>query len=183
MKTIRIILLILVGFLFLGRVDAQHIYRTQSGEMLITAISADTVLTLKTKDLVVLLDYENAKFVMRMDKSTFVSGNDDIDSQLELMVLDIIEFKGKLDVENNINLNEYTPIDFAVEGILSINNKSISGTGQLYHIAKQGVFSSLLTLKFNLNKDELGLDFSHLKLEDDVQIEVVQLVLNNVKDI
>jgi hypothetical protein len=174
-------ILILCSIFFLNKGHAQDVYRTQNGNMVITTVSADTVLKITTKELLVLLNYENAQFEMKMDKSTFYTGNDSLDKRLKLMKYDIVEFKGKLGL-NYINTNGHPPLDFEVEGVLSTNNHIIKGTGHLEHISSRGNFSCLLTLKFNLKKDDLGLKLEGLNLKDDIQIEIVQIVLNKAED-
>ncbi|PCJ23021.1 MAG: hypothetical protein COA97_12510 [Flavobacteriales bacterium] len=161
--------------------QAQDVYRTQNGNMVVTTISADTVLKITTKELLVLLNYQNAKFEIKMDKSTFYTGNDSLDKKLKLMKYEIIEFNGKLDLEY-INTNGHPPLDFQVEGILSTNDNIITGTGHLEHISNRGAYSCLLTLKFNIKKDDLGLNLEGLNLKNDIQIEIVQIVLNKAED-
>ncbi len=177
MKTLYKSSLLLISLFILTQGRAQDVYRTQDGHMIITAISADTILKLTTKELLVLLDYEDARFKMKMDKSTFYTDNDSLDKKLALMKYEIIEFNGKLDIEY-INTNGHPPLDFEVEGVISTNNHIIKGTGHLEHISSRGRISCLLTLKFNIKKDDLGLKIEGLNLKDDIQIEIVQVILN-----
>lgn len=171
----------LCWIIFLPQVNAQDVYRTQSGDMLITAVSADTVFKVTTKELLILLNYENANITIKMDKSTFKTGIDSLDKRLAQLKYDIIEFKGKLDIEY-INTAGHPPLDFKVEGIISTNQNIISGDGHLEHISSRGLYSCLLTLKFNLKINDLGLNFEGLNLKEDIQIEIVQSVLNKIQD-
>ena len=181
MKTISKICCFLFCLLLLKQGNAQDVYRTQNGNMVITAVSADTILKVTTKELLVLLNYETARFTMKMDKSTFYTGNDSLDKKLALMKYDIVEFNGKLDVDH-INTNGHPPLEFEVQGVISTNDNTISGTGKLEHISSRGTFSCLLTLKFNIKIDDLGLNVEELKLKEDIQIEIVQIVLNKAED-
>ncbi len=181
MKTIIKYILIFITLISFFEGKAQDVYRTQNGNMVITAVSADTILKLTTKELLILLSYEDAKFEMRMDKSTFYTGNDSLDQKLKLMKYDIIKFNGKLDIEY-INTKGHPPLDFEVEGVISTNNNTIIGTGRLEHISSRGTFSCLLTLKFNLKLEDLGLKIEGLDLKEDVQIEIAQIVLNKAED-
>ena len=182
MKLLYKIILIGIGLLVLTKGYAQEIYRTQNGDMIVTAISSqDTVFKLTTKKLFVLLNYENAKFEMKMDKSDFFTGNDSLDKKLALMKFEIIEFTGKLDIDE-VNTEGHSPLDFNVEGILSTNNKIIKGTGHLEHISNRGTFSCLLTIKFNIKKDALGLELEGLDLKEDIQIDIIQTVLNKAEN-
>lgn len=175
--TISILIISFFGF----KSQAQDVYRTQSGTMIITGISSDTVVQLKTKDLLILLNYENAKFQMKMDKSTFYTGIDSLDKKLALMKYDIIEYNGQLNIES-INTNGHPPLDFEMEGELSTNDNIIHGTGHLEHYSSRGTYSCLLTLKFNLKKDDLGLNLEGLNLNDDIEVEIIQMVLNKSED-
>ncbi len=181
MKSIVITLFVAFSFLALSDASAQEVYRTQNGKMYVMAVSADTLLKLTTNDLLVLLDYEDGSFKMKVDKSTFYTGNDSLDYFLSLLKYDIIEFDGKLDVEY-INTKGHPPLDFEVEGIVSTNNSVVKGTGHLEHISNTGTFSCVLTLKFILNKSDLGLDLESLKLNDTIEINIVQMVLDKAKD-
>lgn len=180
-KPIYITAFILCWRIFLPQVNAQDVYRTQNGDMVITAVSADTILKVTTKELMILLNYEDAKFTMKMDKSTFKTGNDSLDKKLALLKYDIVEFKGKLDMEY-INTNGHSPLDFEVIGVVSTNGETITGKGHLEHISSRGTYSCLLTLKFNIKISDLGLNFENLNLKEDVQIEIVQTVLNKSSD-
>ena len=172
---------ILYWIIFLPQVNAQDVYRTQNGDMLITAVSADTIFKITTKELLILLNYDNANISIKMDKSNFKTGIDSLDKKLAQLKYEIIEFKGKLGIQN-INTNGHPPLDFKVDGIISTNQKTISGNGHLEHISSRGMYSCLLTLKFNLKINDLGLNFEGLNLKEDIQIEIVQNVLNKIRD-
>ena len=183
-QSIYITAFILCWIIFLPQVKSQEIYQTKNGDMIITTVSTnDTIFKVITKKLFVLLNYENAEFEMKMDKSDFLTNNDSLNKQLALMKFEIITFKGKLDIDK-INTNGHSPLDFNVEGMLSTNNKIIKGTGRLEHISNRSTFSCLLTLKFNLKKDELGLNMGDFAsyLKEDIQIDIIQIVLNKAKN-
>lgn len=181
MKLTHLKLIVITVLFITTKGNAQDIYRTVNGQMLITTISNDSVLKISTKELVIQLSYETAKFTMKMDKSNFITGIDSLDKKLAQLKYEIIEYKGKLDIER-INTKGHPPLDFGVEGVLSTNNNIIKGTGRLEHISSRGTFSCLLTLKFIVNKNALGLNLEGLDIEDEVQIEIVQSVLNKSED-
>jgi hypothetical protein len=158
---------------------AQDVYRTLNGKMLITVVSNDSILKIKNDELVIQLNYETARFTMKMDKSNFKTGIDSLDKKLAQLKYEIIEYKGVLGVQS-INTEGHPPLDFNVEGVLSTNNNIIKGTGHLEHIANRGLFSCVLTLKFNINKNDLGLNIEGLVIEENIQIEIVQNVLNKI---
>jgi len=158
---------------------AQDVYRTLNGKMLITVVSNDSILKIKNDELVIQLNYETARFTMKMDKSNFKTGIDSLDKKLAQLKYEIIEYKGVLGIQS-INTEGHPHLDFNVEGVLSTNNNIIKGTGHLEHIANRGLFSCVLTLKFNINKNDLGLNIEGLVIEENIQIEIVQNVLNKI---
>ncbi|MBW6481520.1 MAG: hypothetical protein K0B10_00525 [Vicingaceae bacterium] len=180
-KSIYITAFIINWLIFLPQVNAQDVYRTQNGNMLITVVSNDSILKITNKELVIHLNYETARFTIKMNKSNFKTGIDSLDQKLAQLKYDIIEYEGKLDIES-IDTEGHSPIDFNVEGVLSTNNNKIKGTGHLEHISNRGTYSCLLTLKFNINKNDLGFNLKNIVIEDDIQINIVQNVLNKVQD-
>lgn len=173
LNKIFISLLLLSAF----QIKAQDVYRTQDAQMVITAIAKDTILKIKNTEILVLLNYENARFTMKMDKADFKTGIDSLDKKIALHKYEIIEYKGKFDL-NEINTNGHPPLDFDIEGVISTNQNIIKGKGHLEHIANRGKYSCLLTMKFSLTLDELGLSIEGLNLDDEIEIEIVDSVLN-----
>ena len=179
MKQFHLKLITIIVILFTTNTMAQDVYRTLNGKMLITVVSNDSILKIKNDELVIQLNYETARFTMKMDKSNFKTGIDSLDKKLAQLKYEIIEYKGVLGVQS-INTEGPPPLDFNVEGVLSTNNNIIKGTGHLEHIANRGLFSCVLTLKFNINKNDLGLNIEGLVIEENIQIEIVQNVLNKI---
>ena len=147
--------------------------------MVITTVVDDEVLLLRTKELLIVLSYESAEFTMKMDKSTFYSGVDSLDQQLELMKFEIIEVDGKFDLDF-INTEHHPPLDFNVDGIVSTTGKTLRGTGRLEHISDGSLFSCLLTMKFNVTMDQLGFEVDGLEVKDEIQIEIAQTLLEPI---
>lgn len=179
MKQFHLKLITIIVILFTTNTMAQDVYRTLNGKMLITVVSNDSILKIKNDELVIQLNYETARFTMKMDKSNFKTGIDSLDKKLAQLKYEIIEYKGVLGVQS-INTEGHPPLDFNVDGVLSTNNNIIKGTGHLEHIANRGLFSCVLTLKFNINKNDLGLNIEGLVIEENIQIEIVQNVLNKI---
>jgi hypothetical protein len=165
-------------FLNLKIVVGQDVYRTQSGDMVVTLIAEDSVFTLSSKEIDIQLNNSTAKFIMSIDKATFKSANVKVNEKLAAVKSDKILFSGKLGIES-IQRYDHIPLDFEVEGMLSTNNKIVLGSGRLEHISSEGDISCLLTLKFNISKEDLGLDIQGIELNDEVQIDVVQVLLIN----
>ena len=134
MKQFHLKLITIIVILFTTNTMAQDVYRTLNGKMLITVVSNDSILKIKNDELVIQLNYETARFTMKMDKSNFKTGIDSLDKKLAQLKYEIIEYKGVLGVQS-INTEGHPPLDFNVEGVLSTNNNIIKGTGHLEHIA------------------------------------------------
>tara|TARA_B100000809_G_C15139882_1_gene532633 strand:- start:6648 stop:7208 length:561 start_codon:yes stop_codon:yes gene_type:complete len=169
---------IILTFFSLNFSYAQDVYRTQNGNILITTILSDSIFKLSSKEVIILLNNNQATFNMTIYKSTFVTDNKIVNDEIALLKLDEIVFSGELDIDN-IDNQDHTPLDFIVTGIISTNNKTLIGKGRLEHISSEGNISCLLSLKFNLSIDDLGLNLEGLDLSDEVQIDVVQVLLNN----
>ena len=161
--------------------NAQDVYGTLNGQMLITVVANDSVLKITNEELLIQLNYETARITIKMDKSNFITGVDTLDQKLALLKYNIIEYSGKFNLDR-IDREEHPPLDFDVEGVVSTYEQIIKGKGHLEHISNRGTFSCLLTLKFNINKNDLGLDLQQFTIDDDVQIEIVQSVLNRYND-
>jgi hypothetical protein len=175
-------ILVLIGFLSFNYAVSQSIYQTQKADMTIKAICNDSsILEVKSSEVLILLNYQDASFTIKMDKSTFKTGIDSLDKKLKLLKYDIITFKGELGIDY-INTNDDTPPDFTVEGVLSTNSKIIKGTGNLIHTSSRGRYSGILTLSFIVEKDDLGIDLTGLDLEDEVHIEIIEVVLNPITE-
>jgi len=158
--------------------NAQDIYRTQNGNILITAILSDSIFKVTSKEVIIFLNNSQATFSITLDKSTFKSDNKQVNDELALVKSDEIIFYGKFDIKN-IDNNDHTPLDFDVEGVISTNKKTLVGIGRLEHISSEGNISCLLTLKFNLSKNDLGLNLEDMDISDEIQIDIVQVLLNN----
>ena len=172
---LKIIFIVLAVFSF-NISFTQDIYRTQNGSILITAVSSDSIITLSSKEVIMTLNNETAKFKMTLDKSSLRSDNIKINEKLSLMKFDEIEISGKFDI-GNIDRHDHIPLEFNVEGIILTKNKALLGRGRLEHISSEGNISCLLTLKFILDKNDLDLNLD--SLNNEIQVDVVQVFLNN----
>ena len=158
--------------------NAQDLFNTQNASVLITTISSDSIFKLSSKEVVIFLNNNKGILNITIDKSTLTTSNKQVNEELALMNSDEITLLGKINLEK-IDNNDHSPIDFLLEGVIAGNNIYFSGRGRLEHISSEGYINCLLTLNFNLNKEELGLNLESIKLKDQVQIDVVQVLLNN----
>jgi len=82
-------------FLNLKIVVGQDVYRTQSGNMVVTLIAEDSVFTLSSKEIDIQLNNSTAKFIMSIDKATFKSANVKVNEKLAAVKSDKILFFGQ----------------------------------------------------------------------------------------
>ena len=181
MKALTKSILVLCIIFLAQTVYAQNIYRTQNGTLEVRAILADSALHLRSKELAILLNYEDATFEMQVNPSSFRTGNDSLDEVLSNLSGNQISLTGKLGLEY-INTTGHPPLDFQFTGVLSTSNEMVGGVGYLEHITNKGLFSCVLTMNFTMKVEDLGVDISGLNPDDEVQFEVVQIVMNRLED-
>ena len=157
------------------------LYRTDNGNMIINAVLNDSALVVRTKELIVILDYESAEFTVVLNRSKLYSGVDSIDQNLRQMSFDPIELKGQLDLDY-INTKGHPPLDFKVEGRMSTNNEQILGSGHLEHLMEGTSYACLLSMIFHIELKTLGLDLNVAGLTEEVHIEILQTVLRKETD-
>ncbi len=167
----------IVFSVFLSNVKAQEVYSTTNGIIHITGVWNDSALVTISNKLVVLLDYETARFELRLDKSTLKTGIDSLDKKLKKLERDVLVYEGKLGIES-VQTQSHPPQDFTIEGYLTctFHNESIVGKGHLEHIFGN-VYSCVLNMTFHLNLKEINLEIDLPELEDEIHVEIIQTVL------
>lgn len=176
--------LIIALFLFIStygsaQTKGENLYLTENGKIFINGVLADTSVQLVSQNLYALLNYDDAKFTLKVDISSFSTGDHYIDSILKKTKSTTIDLSGKFDM-NYINTVGHPPIDFLVDGLLSSSNKMINGNGRLEHLSDQSSFSCLLTLSFVLDKKDIGYDFSEVDLDNEIKVEIIQIVMKRL---
>jgi hypothetical protein len=167
----------LVFSVFVSNTIAQEVYSTTNGIIHITGIWNDSALVAVSNKLVVLLDYETARFELRLDKSTLKTGIDSLDKKLKKLENDVLVYEGELGIDF-VQTQSHPPQDFTIEGYLTcaFHNESIIGQGHLEHIFGN-VYSCILSMTFHLNLKEINLEIDIPGLEDEIHIEIRQTVL------
>jgi len=157
--------------------SAQEIYGTTNGTIHISANVEDTVLIAVSKNLGVILNYDNASFKLNLDKSSLKTGNSYLDSLLETHKYDPIKFEGQMGIEH-IKTEKHPPQDFEVNGYITCSPHylSVSGRGYLEHIFGD-YYSCILNMTLFLNPEEINLTEVLPKLKGQIKIEIIQSVL------
>ena len=170
----------LIMFFIIGMssVHSQDLYRTQKASMLITGVSNDSTVLIQSKDASVSLDYNTAKFTLRVEKSSFVTGNSNLDSLLSTMNYQYIVINGQLGIEYVIT-SDHPPLEFNVEGTVESSQSEINGIGHLEHIADGGSISCILNLNFMTTFSDLNFQIVGFDLNEEIQIDILQAILSN----
>jgi len=181
-KTAFILILLLAINLF--HADAQEIYKTSSGLLIVTVHRDGKSVDLKSKELLILLDYETGKVVIKQEIPALLSNNDSIQQKLNDMEPESITFEGKLGLDY-INTKGHPPLDFMVEGTIYPGDNHVIGSGNLIHRVQGTTSACLLTLSFTLRLDELDEVFQGYKkagLHNEIHLQVMQSLLARVND-
>lgn len=171
-------LLVVFFILFTTSINAQDVFRTTNGKIQLTGVWNDSVLTVRSDELIIIMNYETAAFHLKLDKSTLKTGIDSLDARLKKLERNYIEYEGKLGIDYIIT-HDHPPLDFIVEGYLNCfpHNEHIVGKGRLEHIF-QGYYSCILNMTFHISLKEINMEINLPGLKDEIHVEILQSVLN-----
>ncbi len=171
-------MLILILSLFSSRVHSQEMYSTQTGSIQIKFSVNDSAVLAYSKQLIVVLNYETADFILTLDKSTLKTGIDSLDKKLERLKGEILRYEGKMDIDY-IDTESHPPQDFEVEGFLNCapHYHQILGKGHLEHIFS-GTYSCILNISFHINLDDLDISLGVPGIGNTLHVEIIQTVLD-----
>ncbi|MEE4260328.1 MAG: hypothetical protein V2I62_11240 [Bacteroidales bacterium] len=179
-----VIILILLLAMNLLDASAQEMYKTSSGLLIVTVHQEGKSVDLKAKELLILLDYETGKVMIKQEIPALRSNNDSIQQKLNDMEPESITFEGKLGLDY-INTTGHPPLDFVVEGTIYPGDNHIIGSGNLIHRVQGTSSACLLTLTFTLSLDDLDEVFQEYQkagLHNEIHVQVVQSLLARVND-
>ncbi|HDO27982.1 MAG TPA: hypothetical protein ENH02_07680 [Bacteroidetes bacterium] len=175
-----ILLLVFTGINFTS-VYAQEEYQTSAGTLIISAHLNDKPVKIKSKKLLILLDYETGKVMMKQEISALRSDNDTLQNKLEGKTNEYIRFEGKLGLDY-INTRGHPPLDFQIEGIIYPQNYHVMGTGHLVHHVEGSSSTCLLSMTFQLEVDKLFPENQLPGLGNKMYIQIVQSLLARVNE-
>jgi hypothetical protein len=168
--------------LFISHTNAQESYRSINGRVQITGIWNDSVLIARSNKLVIVLDYYTAKFKLKLDKSTLVTGIDSLDKKLKNLKYDYINYEGKLGIEY-INTEGHPRMDFEVVGYLSGSKVvKIVEKGQIEHLFNES-YPCILNMSFHIKLSDINLNINLPGLYDEIHIEIIQTILNRENEV
>lgn len=159
----------------------EEVYKTSSGLLIIKANFDGQIVNINSRKLLILLDYETGKVVMKQEFSALTSENDSIQSKLNIMKNEYIQFEGKLGLDY-INTLGHPPLKFHVEGTMYPGNNHVLGTGHLEHIGQGATIACLLSLTFKLRADDVFPDHFLEGFDNEIYVTVLQSLLPRVGD-
>lgn len=157
--------------------NAQEIYGTDNGIIHISVVVNDSILTAVSKELVVILNYDDATFKLLLDRSSLRTGIDSIDDALRKLKYNEVELNGRLGIDQ-IRTVKHPPQEFEVSGFMKGSNEELAiiGSGHLEHIFGE-FYSCILNMNFYVNPADLMLDSYFQHIRGDLKIQIIQSVL------
>ncbi len=161
---------------------AQDTYYTRDATLTLNGAFNGQPITLYTRQLGVMLDYETAFLIIRFPVSSLVSGIDSLDQLLRKSNTEVV-FDGKLGLEY-IKTDNHPPMKFSAEGWLSVGDAKtlITGQGELHHLDDSGQIACMLGMTMNLNFDQLKVPLPLPGLAPDFEAVIKQAVLKKDKN-
>jgi hypothetical protein len=124
------IALVLLSFPWMNTLYSQDFYSTRKGQVIVQSVYYDTVLAVKSNELVMNLDYGKANLKMSVNLSSFDSGIDSVNEKFKELTNKNISFTGKLDLDY-INTKPHLPQSFSFGGTVTYSgiNEEVKGKG------------------------------------------------------
>ncbi len=178
------VLLSLILLVVSKNIYSQQIYRIIKGDIIITVKYNDTVLELKSNQLIETIDYETSQVTFTVPYETLRTGIDSIDAKLKLLEYLDLRFIGKMDL--TVNTLSTSQQKFNIEGtiISAVPPTAAFGKGNLicYNPGDNGVTPScMLTLTMKSTLAILNLKQFFINADDEIQIDIRQSLLTRQK--
>lgn len=161
-------------------VYAQDYYTSKKGQVIVQSVYYDTVLVIKSDELIMQLDYGKANLKMSVDLNSFSSAVDSVNTELEELTGKNVSFDGKLGIDY-VNTKAHLPQKFDFSGTLRYSgiNVLVKGEGSLTHIfSNSEITSCILWLEFKLNTEKLRWNLPEYGLSNIININVIQAILD-----
>ena len=162
-------------------IQAQDVYQTKFGTLLIEIPLSDHILEIHTRSLKVTLDYETAYFDLELDPAILHTGIDSLDQKLIRETPRLLKLSGELGIEE-INTKAHPIQHFEFTGNLDGGSKvlSIVGIGHLEHVIGGEEFACLLGLQFELEPRSILDGQLAQQVAGDIKVQLIQTVLQKV---
>lgn len=158
--------------------ENEEVYGTNTGNLKLISEVNDTLFRAIADKLTVILNYQTAEFTLILDKADLKTENDSINKLLELRKGEEIRFTGKIDLPY-IKREKHPPKDIEIKGYLSTDpdKNEILGNGRLEYLFN-GRYASMLTMKFIIDVDKMGINIPIENLSNKIEVELRQAVLS-----
>ena len=170
------ILTLLFSSLLINSFAQQESYRTNNGLLKATTTFNEQALILTSNQLIITLDYNTGKFIMKQEISSLESSNDSIQQLLRIQTNKFITIIGKLDIDYVITL-QHSPMDFKFEGTVIPGNKQIIGSGNLVHMVEGTSAACLLSLSFTLKQKDLFDYDQDFSINKEINVKILQTLM------
>lgn len=171
-------LIILFSFIEVHDTYAQKIFNTREGTAIFTSKYDDTSLSAKSDELLIQLNYENAKLRMILAVNSVRTGIDSLD-KLFSSDIDKIYFDGKLGIDL-ITTSKHLTQYFNFSGYLIFKKISVllTGKGEILHISdNSNVVACMLRLNFQIDPKKLKWNLKNYGIDGNIHAEVIQALL------
>ncbi len=169
-----------IAFLSAMVVQAQTIYRTTEGHIILIGEQKDQKIIAESHKLFILLDYKTMEVSGTLDLKTLVTGVEYLEKRLKDIEAERsqITFSGTIPIDNFID-QPHLPVSFNWPVKLMIDNKSyeISLKGTLTHFNGGKAIACMLGASGDLSSDMIGLKKMYPELSDVVKVQFTQTIL------
>ena len=168
--------LMVIWFLGIGITSAAQVYQTQLGTIMATGMYKSVIVSAVSNQLLINLNYENARMQLRVMISSFVTENDSLSEMLHKLLGQELAFEGKMNIAF-VQTKSHPKQKFTTQGMLSFNgiSRSFSFSSVLEHFPR-GNTSCILSGEFIIDLKQFNIE-NLLPGEEKVTVKFNQLVL------
>jgi hypothetical protein len=170
------ILLFLLSWMSITDASAQQKYTTSTGVLNIKLQLNEKPVYINSHDLLILLNYETGRVIIKQKISDLFSDNDSLQALINGSEAEYIEFEGKLGLDY-INTSGHPPLDFQVVGVILDYDYNVMGNGTIEHFIDNTSTSCILSMAFVIQLDEVAPAFKIDGLDNKIYIRIVQSLL------
>jgi len=176
MKTIYFLV---IFFLVSNTINAQNIYTTKKGHMIIMSELDSKNVKAESHKMSLFLDYRNKVITGSIDIKSFLSDNDEINSKIKNSNEPIIlKFTGSIP-DTDFMQSEHPPINFKwlVNIVFQGTNINLTLNATIQHMTQEATYSCMFSATGEILASEIGLSKIFPELDEHLQIQFAQLLL------
>jgi len=176
MKTI---FFLIITFLVSNAINAQSIYTTKKGHMIILSELDNKNVKAESHKMSLFLDYRNKVISGSIDIKSLLSDNDEINSKIKnINEPIIIKFTGSIP-DTDFMQAEHPPINFKwfVNVVFQDTNINLTLNATIQHMTQEAIYSCMFSATGEILVSEMGLSNVFPELDEHLQIQFAQLLL------